>query len=173
MDRKLILGNIISLVAGVFILIVLILLASSGIIFVFNVTTEALMWIIWGSAILAYMEYSTCNLKAEILMKVFPPMAIIITFIGLIFILQGKFLGLELIVLGYILEPTAGISLFLTIKEYSPVSAYLFFLGAVVYTLGLPLYLVSFPYLAIMGDVVKILGLVNFIFNSIRGKYSG
>jgi len=172
-DRKLILGNIISLVAGVFILIVLILLASYGIIFVFNVTTEALMWIIWGSAILAYMEYSTSNLKAEILMKVFPPIAIIITFIGLIFILQGKFLGLELIVLGYILEPIAGISLFLTIKEYSLVSAYLFFLGAVVYTLGLPLYLVSFPYLAIMGDVVKILGLVNFIFNSIKGKYTG
>jgi hypothetical protein len=42
-DRKLILGNIIGLVAGVFILIVLILLASSGIIFIFNVTTEALM----------------------------------------------------------------------------------------------------------------------------------
>ena len=72
-------------------------------------------------------------------------------------------MGLEIIVLGYILEPIAGISLFLTMKTYNAISAYLFFIGAIGYTVGLPLYLIKFPYLAILGDVVKLGGLAYFV----------
>ncbi len=166
--KPLILGSIVSLIAAFFILSILLLLGVYGIDFAFNGLVKGLMWIVWALAFPAYFAYRRSSLKAPYLMNYLPPIAISITFIGLVLLTVGEFLGLELIVLGYILEPISGISLYLTIKEVQRSSAYLFFYGAVIYTVGLPFYLVNVPEIAIIGDVIKILG-ISFFIKYMRG----
>ncbi|MEW9492282.1 MAG: hypothetical protein TQ35_0008805, partial [Candidatus Aramenus sulfurataquae] len=56
-----------------------------------------------------------------------------------------------------------GIPIYLTAKKLLPLYTYLFFWGAVAFTAGLPLYLVNLGILAIVGDVVKIAGLVGLL----------
>ncbi|MEW9492414.1 MAG: hypothetical protein TQ35_0009500 [Candidatus Aramenus sulfurataquae] len=166
--RPLILGNIVSLIAAFFILAILILLGVYGLNFAFNDVTRFLMWIVWILAFPAYLEYRRSSLKAPYLINYLPPIAILITFVGLILLMEGKFLGLETIVLGYILEPISGISIYLTIKDIQKVSAHLFFYGAVIYTIGLPFYLINIPMIAIIGDLIKIVGLSYFISFAIK-----
>ena len=156
-------GNLVSIAAGLLILVVLVLLALFGISYAFTTTVKVLLWLIWALAPLAYIEYRRAVLRARFLMEFLPPIAIAVTFIGLILVTEGSFLGLVAIVLGYTLEPAAGASLFLTMKAYRPLPAYPFFIGASAFVAGLPLYLVKFPYLAIAGDVVKLMGLLWFM----------
>ncbi len=169
--RPLILGNIVSLIAAFFILSILILLGVYGLNFAFNDAVKILMWIVWILAFPAYIEYRRSSLKAPYLINYLPPIAILITFVGLILLMEGKFLGLETIVLGYILEPISGISIYLNIKNIQKVSAYLFFYGAVIYTIGLPFYLINIPVIAIIGDLIKIVGLTYFITFMINNNY--
>ncbi|QGR19806.1 hypothetical protein D1868_07325 [Stygiolobus azoricus] len=161
--KPLIIGNIISLIAAFFILSILFLLGICGLDFAFNNITKILMWIVWILAFPAYLEYRKSSLKASYLINYLPPIAILITFIGLVLLMEGKFLGLEIIVLGYILEPISGISIYLSIKNIQKFSAYLFFYGAVIYTIGLPFYLINIPEIAIIGDLIKIIGLLYFM----------
>jgi len=53
-------------------------------------------------------------IKKQWILNYFAILAIIITFIGMIIAYTGNFLGVEIIVLGYIFEPIAGISIYLT-----------------------------------------------------------
>ncbi|EWG06458.1 MAG: hypothetical protein ASUL_09509 [Candidatus Aramenus sulfurataquae] len=58
--------------------------------------------------------------------------------------------------------------MYLTIKDIQKVSAHLFFYGAVIYTIGLPFYLINIPMIAIIGDLIKIVGLSYFISFAIK-----
>ncbi len=86
--------------------------------------------------------------------------AILITLVGLILAFQHNFLGIEVILLGYTLEPFAGISIYLTANKVSKLFSSLFFWGAVIFTFGLPLYLFSLGIVSILGDIVKMAGIV-------------
>ncbi len=72
---------------------------------------------------------------------------------GLADLSLGKLYGVDLMLLGYTFEPVAGIPIYLTAKKLLPLYTSLFFWGAVVFTAGLPLYLVNLRILAIAGDM--------------------
>lgn len=152
-------GNLVSTIAGFLILAVLIQLVIKGIYFAFNPLVLTQFWIIWILAIPAYIFYHKSSLVKKILMDSMAPIAIVITFAGLLLATLHFFLGLELIVLGYIFEPIAGISIYLTVSKFT-LASNLFFWGAVIYTIGLPLYLVNLGEVAIFGDIIKLIGLI-------------
>jgi hypothetical protein len=70
-------------------------------------------------------------------------------------------------VLGYFLEPIAGVSLYLTLLgiegKLIKAATHVFFWGAVVFTVGLPIILVKNPYISIIGDLTKLIGLVMLV----------
>ncbi len=163
-SRNLFKGNSVSMVASIFILSLLILLDINGINYAFSMTSQIIMWIIWVLAIPSYLSYRSSLLEKRKILEYLAPIAIIITLVGLIFLTLGKFLGIELIVLGYIFEPIAGISIFLTLKKVNLLFSSLFFYGAIIFTAGLPLFLVNLGIVAIIGDLIKMTGLVYFIY---------
>ncbi|BFH72837.1 hypothetical protein SJAV_07810 [Sulfurisphaera javensis] len=152
-------GNLTSIVAGFLILAVLIQIAFFGLKSVFTLPILAQFWIIWILSIPAFLFYHKSPLRRKFFMNYMAPLAIGITLIGLILASFHYFLGLELIVLGYIFEPVAGISIYLTVNKIL-LASNLFFWGAVIYTIGLPLYLFNISEVAILGDVIKIIGLI-------------
>ena len=159
-------GNIISLVASLIILAGLVLLDLKGISYALSPQFLAIMWVVWFLAIPSFMSYHKSDLEKPKFMDYFAIPAIIITFFGLILASLGDFLGIEVILLGYTLEPVAGISIYLTTKKFSYVNSSLFFWGAVVFTAGLPLYLANLGIVSIAGDIVKMVGIVGLLMNS-------
>ncbi|WP_236750662.1 hypothetical protein [Acidianus sp. HS-5] len=157
-------GNIVSMIASIFILSLLVLLDIYGINYAFSTVSKIIMWIIWILAIPSYLSYKSSLLEKRNILEFLAPIAIIITFIGLIFLSLGEFLGIELIVLGYIFEPIAGISIFLTLRKVNLLFSSLFFYGAIIFTAGLPLFLINLGIIAIIGDLIKMSGLVYFIY---------
>ncbi|BFI76042.1 hypothetical protein [Sulfurisphaera ohwakuensis] len=153
------LGNLVSIIAGFLILAVLLQIAILGIKSIFYLSILVQFWIIWVLSIPAFYFYYKSSMQKKYFMDYFAPLAIVITFIGILLASYHAFLGIELIVLGYIFEPIAGISIYVTVKQFV-LSSNLFFWGAVVYTLGLPFYLYNISEVAILGDVVKLIGLL-------------
>ncbi|QXJ29285.1 Uncharacterized protein J5U23_02154 [Saccharolobus shibatae B12] len=164
MDGKSLLqGNVISLIASLIILYGLILLLENGIYFALSKIFLILMTLVWILAIPSYLSYRRSGLKKQWILNYFAILAIIITFIGMIIAYTGNFLGIEIIVLGYIFEPIAGISIYLTTLGFSKIYSSLFFWGAVVFTIGLPLYLSNLGIVAVIGDIVKMIGIVGLM----------
>lgn len=153
------LGNLVSIIAGFLILALLIELGLFTLSFAFSLYGLLQMTVIWFLAIPAYYYYHKAELKRKLLMDFFAPLAIVITLTGLILAYYHYFLGLELILLGYVFEPIAGISIFLTVKKFL-ISSNMFFWGAVIYTVGLPFYMFNISEVAVIGDLIKIVGLL-------------
>ena len=153
------LGNLVSIIAGFLILALLVQLGLYTISFAFTPLGLLQMSIIWALSIPAFYFYHKAELKRKYFMDYLAPTAIAITFVGLVFAFLHQFLGLGLILLGYIFEPLAGISIFLTLKKFF-ISSNLFFWGAVIYTVGLPFYIFNISEIAIIGDVIKLVGLI-------------
>ncbi|MQL56553.1 hypothetical protein [Acidianus ambivalens] len=163
-SRNLFKGNLVSMTASVFILTLLVLLDINGINYAFSKVSQVIMWIIWFLSIPSYLSYRSSLLERGEILEYLAPIAIVITFVGLIFLSVGKFLGIELIVFGYIFEPIAGVSIFLTLKKVSVLFSSLFFYGAIVFTAGLPLFLINLGIISIIGDIIKMFGLAYFIY---------
>jgi hypothetical protein len=156
-------GNVISLIASLIILLELILLEVNGINFIFSLPSVVILWIIWAMAIPSVLSYHMVKLERQKMLDFFGTLAVIIAGIGLVFLTLGKFLGVELILLGYFFEPIAGIPIFLTAKKIKLTYSSLFFWGAVIFTAGLPLYLFSLGPVAIVGDAIKMIGLIGLL----------
>lgn len=163
-SKNLFKGNLVSMVASIFILSLLILLDIYGINYAFSRIAQIIMWIIWILSLPSYLSYNSSLLEKRKILEYLAPIAIIITLIGLIFLCFGKFIGIELILFGYIFEPIAGISIFLTLKKVSVLFSSLFFYGAIVFTAGLPLFLFNLGIISIIGDIIKMIGLSYFIY---------
>ncbi|MGC9106199.1 MAG: hypothetical protein ACP5HQ_07265 [Thermoprotei archaeon] len=156
-------GIAVSAVAAVAILALLVQLQAFGYKYAFSLPAKLQMFIVWLLAIPAAYFYMRSRLSKAWVLKTFAPLAIATTALGLsLLLLYDSFMGLELIILGYFFEPIAGISIYLTVKRYG-LASLLFFLGAVAYTAGLPLYLYDFGYLSIIGDSVKLAGLLALV----------
>ncbi|BBG23642.1 hypothetical protein [Sulfuracidifex tepidarius] len=156
-------GNVVSLVASLVILAELVLLDLKGLNFIFSLPSVVILWVIWAMAIPSVLSYHNVKLEKQRMLDVLGTLAVIIAGIGLVFLSLGKFLGVELILLGYFFEPLAGVPIFLTARKIKPAYSSLFFWGAVVFTTGLPLYLFGLGPVAIVGDVVKMIGLVGLL----------
>ncbi|ARM75225.1 hypothetical protein [Acidianus manzaensis] len=156
-------GNFVSLVASLIILSALILLYINGINYAYSTVFQLIIWIIWILAIPSFLSYHKANLNKSFLMNYCAILAIVITFFGLIFLHLGEFTGIEIIFLGYILEPIAGISIFLTVWKISYIYDLMFFLGAIVFTAGLPLFLFNLGIISIIGDIVKMIGIIGLL----------
>lgn len=156
-------GLAVSVVAAVAILILLVQLQALGYEYAFSLPGKLQMFVIWLLAIPATYFYIRSSLSKSWILRTFAPLAVVITGIGLgLLFSANSFFGLELIILGYIFEPIAGISIYLTVKNYG-LASLLFILGAFAYTAGLPLYLYDFGYISIIGDSVKLVGLLALI----------
>jgi hypothetical protein len=155
-------GNVVSLIAAVLILTLLVELDVFGIKFALVPLGAAQLTAIWILAFPAVFFYSESRVNHSLFFKVTSVLAVALTFVGLILTWEGKFLGLELILLGYLFEPLAGIPLYLEVRNHK-VWSNLFFWGAVAFTAGLPLYLVHFAWLAVIGDAVKMAGLIGLM----------
>jgi len=156
-------GNIVSLIASLIILSGLTILEFNGINYALSITFITIMWIVWLLAIPSFISYRNAKLEKPKLMDYFAVMAIIITLVGLVLSSMGEFLGIEIILIGYSLEPIAGISIYLTANKISYLFSSLFFWGAVVFTAGLPLYLVDLGIISIIGDIVKMIGITGLL----------
>jgi len=156
-------GNVISLIASVIILIGLILLDLRGLTYALSLPFILIMWIVWILALPSLYSYHKSKLDKPKIMDYFALSAIIITFFGLILAYLGNFTGIEIILIGYTLEPVAGISIYLTTKKINLTYSSLFFWGAVVFTAGLPLYLVNLGIISIIGDIIKMIGIVGLL----------
>ncbi|NON61579.1 hypothetical protein [Acidianus sp. RZ1] len=159
MNSNLFKGNVISLVASVFILAELIVLLDYGLNYIFSLTSKVLLWIIFIMAIPYLLTYSRSKLRKDYLMRYPGSIAVILGFIGLILVTINLFQGIYILLIGYAFEPIAGISIFLTLNAANKLYSALFFYGAVIFALGLPLYLYDLGIIAIIGDIVKIIGL--------------
>jgi len=156
-------GLKVSVVAAVLIMALLVQLQLFGVRYAYSLPGLIQMFVIWLLSLPATHFYIKSNLDKALILKVAAPLAVAVTAVGLLYTaLTGELQGLELIVLGYLFEPIAGISIFLTLREFSPES-YMFIVGAFAYTLGLPLYFFDFGYLAMIGDAVKLSGLLILI----------
>ncbi|BDC17311.1 hypothetical protein [Acidianus sp. HS-5] len=165
-------GNYVSLIASLIILAGLVMLEVKGINYALSLPFITLMWIVWFLAIPSFLSYHLAKLEKSWIMDYFAISAIIITFVGLMLATSLKeFLGIEMILVGYTLEPVAGISIYLSTMKVNRVYSSLFFWGAVVFTAGLPLYLFNFGYISVIGDVVKMVGIVGLL--SIKGLNRG
>jgi len=153
------LGNLTSIIAGFLILALLVQLGLYTLSFAFTPLGLLQMTIIWILSIPAFYFYHKAELKRKYFMDYMAPTAIVITFAGLVLAFFHEFLGLELILLGYIFEPLAGLSIFFTVKKFL-ISSQLFFWGAVIYTIGLPFYIFNVSEIAIIGDAIKLVGLL-------------
>ncbi|AEB95272.1 MULTISPECIES: hypothetical protein [Metallosphaera] len=161
MDSKFLFkGNLVSLIASLIILAGLVLLEINGISFALSGTFLAIMTVVWILAIPSLVSYHRSKLERRWILDFFGIAAMVITLVGLILAYQRSFLGVEIIVLGYTLEPIAGISIYLTANKISKLYSSLFFWGAVVFTFGLPLYFFNLGDISIFGDVVKMVGIV-------------
>ncbi|QGA69143.1 hypothetical protein [Sulfolobus sp. E11-6] len=161
--RFLLQGNIISLIASIIILYGLILLLENGIYFALSKTFLILMTLVWILAIPSYISYRRSELRKQWILNSFAIPAIIITFIGMILAYMGNFLGIEIIVLGYLFEPIAGISIYLSTLSSSKIYSSLFFWGAIAFTIGLPLYIINLGIVAVIGDLIKMVGILGLI----------
>ncbi|AAK42001.1 hypothetical protein SULI_13325 [Saccharolobus solfataricus] len=161
--RFLLQGNVISFIASIIILYGLILLLENGIYFALSKTFLILITFVWILAIPSYLSYRRSGLRKQWILNYFAIPAIVITLIGMILAYMGNFLGIEVIVLGYIFEPIAGISIYLNTLSFSKIYSSLFFWGALLFTIGLPLYLTNLGIVAVIGDVIKIVGIVGLI----------
>ena len=150
-----------SVVAAVMILALLVQLEVFGIGYAFSLLAKLQMLAIWLLAIPATFFYWKSDLSAKGLFRIASTLAVVITLVGLILLFAGSFAGIELIVLGYIFEPIAGTSIFLSLSR--TLWSYMFIVGAWTYTLGLPLYLYDFGYVSIVGDFMKLVGLVKLL----------
>ncbi len=166
-------GNVVSLVASLVILLELVLLDVNGLDFIFSIPSVIILWVIWGMAIPSVLSYHRVKLERQRMLDFFGTVAVVIAGVGLVLLSLGKFLGVELILLGYFFEPIAGIPIFLTARKVQPNYSSLFFWGAVVFTAGLPLYLFALGPVAIAGDVVKMVGLVGLLFTMNTRKIKG
>ncbi|WP_240931316.1 hypothetical protein [Acidianus sulfidivorans] len=153
----------ISIIASLVILLELTLLYIKGLSFFFSIESVVILWIIWIMAIPSVLSYHKAKLEKQKMLDILGSLAVIIAGIGLVFVTMDKFIGLELILLGYTFEPLAGIPIFLAIKNVKFLWASLFFWGAVIFTAGLPLYLFNLGIIAILGDIVKMIGLFGLL----------
>lgn len=115
------------------------------------------MWIL---ALPSLYSRHKSKLDKPKIMDYFALSAIIIAFFGLILASLDNFTGIEIILIGYTLEPVAGISIYLTTKKIKVTYS---FWGAVVFTAGLPLYLVNLGIISIIGDIIKMIGIVGLL----------
>ncbi|AOL17195.1 hypothetical protein BFU36_11300 [Sulfolobus sp. A20] len=168
MNQYLFKGNLISLIASAFILAELILLLVYGLSYIFTNVSKVLLWIILIMAFPSYITYYKAELKKGMILKLAGIIAIIIALIGMLFVQINDFLGVGLILIGYLFEPIAGISIFITLNTFNKLYSALFFYGALVFTLGLPLYLINLGIIAIIGDIVKMVGLYYLVKNGNR-----
>lgn len=159
------LGNWVSLIASLVILLGLALLEYEGIKYAFSTMFLLIATAVWILAIPSYIFYHKASLDKAWLMDLFAIPAIIITFLGLVYMYVGEFLGIELILAGYSLEPIAGIAIYLTTKKLNFLYSSLFFWGAIAFTAGLPLYLLNLGIIAIIGDIVKMMGIVGLLYD--------
>lgn len=166
--RFITLGNAVSLVAAVLIAVVLVGITLSGLSVIFTVWALALMWVLWGMGIAAYIMYSSANLTLRPLMVYATPAALVITLVGLVFLTMHMFLGAELVVVGYFLEPIAGVSLYLTLLRVSKYASHIFFWGAVLFTVGLPLILIKATLVPLVGDLIKLIGFMMLMGGSFK-----
>ncbi|MCY0861180.1 MAG: hypothetical protein OWQ52_02005 [Metallosphaera prunae] len=167
MDRKFLFqGNVISLAASLVILYGLVLLELNGIGYALSPVFLGIMAVVWVMAIPSFFSYHRSKLQRQWIMDYFAVSAIVITFIGLVLAFLHSFLGIEIIVAGYTLEPVAGISIYLTANQISRLYSSLFFWGAVIFTAGLPLYLFHAGVVSIIGDLVKMVGIVMLLAKS-------
>lgn len=161
MDRKFLFqGNVISLIASLVILYGLVLLELNGIGYALSPTFLGIMAVVWAMAIPSFLSYHRSKLQKQWIMDYFAVSAIAITLVGLVLAFLHSFLGIEVIVAGYTLEPIAGISIYLTANQISRLYSSLFFWGAVIFTAGLPLYLFHAGVVSIVGDIVKMVGII-------------
>jgi len=151
-------GNLVSMLAAFTIIAELLYLAIFGLNSVYSIVSLTLISLIFMQGIVAFIFYYTA-LKS-ILMLIDVPIGLLIEAMAIYFLFLHKFLGLELILIGYISEPIAGTVLFKYFYKINRIYSLMFFIGAIVFTLGLPLYVVNVPYVAIIGDIVKIFGLL-------------
>lgn len=163
MTNYLKLGNLVSLIASAIILLALILLLYKGLSYVFSLTFQTLAFLIWILAIPSFILYHKASLDKGWILDTFAIPAIIITFVGLTLLIYGEFLGIEVILLGYTLEPIAGISIYLTTRRMNFFYSSLFFWGAVIFTVGLPLYLYNLGIISAIGDVIKTVGIIGLL----------
>ncbi|AAY81566.1 hypothetical protein [Sulfolobus acidocaldarius] len=163
MSERIYRGNMISIIASAFILVELILVLINGLQYLFSTTSKLLMWIIFILALPSYITYSRSNLKKSFFMRVFGALAIVIAFAGLILIQLNQFIGIETLILGYMFEPLAGISIYLSLYNVNKLFSSLFFYGALIYTIGLPMYLINLGIVSVAGDVIKMIGLFMLI----------
>lgn len=172
MDSKFIKGNIVSIIAAVAIFTILLELDFYGVSFGLTVAGAVQFFLVWLLAIPAVEFYGRSAISRKRLFWVSSILAMAITLPGIPLAAEGNFLGLGLIVAGYTFEPIAGIPLYIAVKKYG-LSSHLFFWGAVVYTVGLPLYLFNLPYVALLGDLVKTVGLLWLVAIGAKGLKEG
>lgn len=165
-DAYLQLGNSISLAAAILILAVLAELVLNGLKAIYLPWVLSVMWILWIMGIAAYVSYVSAELRVRQLMVYTVPLALAITLVGLILLTEHKFLGAELVVLGYFLEPIAGVSLYLRLLSINGPAAHAFFWGAFLFTVGLPLILIKDAYVSLIGDLIKMMSLMLLILRS-------
>ncbi|BCS93277.1 hypothetical protein [Metallosphaera javensis (ex Sakai et al. 2022)] len=167
MNRKyLFQGNVISLIASLVILYGLALLEIHGISYALSEPFLAIMAVVWVMAIPSYMSYRMSKLEKPWIMDYMAVSAMVITLVGLVLAFEHLFLGVEIILAGYTLEPIAGISIYITANKISRLYSSLFFWGAVIFTAGLPLFLFNAGMVSIVGDVIKMAGIVMLLAKS-------
>jgi len=166
------LGNLVSIIAGFLILALLLQLSILGLNYAFQLNLLLQMWAIWILGIFAFIFYNKSDLKNKAFMSVFAPLALSLTLIGLILTSLNNFLGLGVILLGYLFEPIAGYSIYKTVQEFR-LPSNLFYQGAIVYTLGLPLLLFDIPEVSIVGDIIKIIGLILLRYELVKYEEKG
>ncbi|MEM1627049.1 MAG: hypothetical protein QXV69_07225 [Sulfolobaceae archaeon] len=170
-EKELLRGNLISLIASIIILAGLVLILQRGIYYALSKEFLMIMTSVWILSIPSLISYHRSGLEKRWILDYFGATAIIITFLGLTLAYTGSFLGIEIIVFGYLFEPIAGISIYITtFNSISKIYSSLFFFGAIIFTLGLPLYLFNLGIVSIFGDLIKILGIITLIYTINKRK---
>ncbi|MEM0092300.1 MAG: hypothetical protein QXR34_10525 [Saccharolobus sp.] len=151
-------GNLTSIIAAFTILAELIYLGALGLKAIFSPFSLSLVTIIYFQGIIAFIFYHFSLRSKFFLIDVL--IGLIIEFVSIYFLFLHSFVGVILLLIGYISEPIAGILLFKYFYELHKTYALMFFLGAIIFTAGLPFYVINLPYVAIIGDLVKVFGLI-------------
>jgi len=162
------LGCYISAVAATLILAELAYLAINGIESISSVISTSILWILFLLAIGAYIAYTNSEIERAWLIKYSVPPGLAIVFIGLILLSLGDFRGAWIVLLGYLVEPIAGVAVMLRALRISRLWGLSIYIGSIAYLAGLPLYIYSQPLIAIIGDIIKLAGFLGILMNRQR-----
>ncbi|MEM1610838.1 MAG: hypothetical protein QXQ57_04240 [Sulfolobales archaeon] len=163
------LGCYISAVAATLILAELIYLAINRVEAIASQVSIYILWILLALAIGAYIAYAESGIERAWLIKYPVPPGLAIVFTGLILLSLGDFRGAWLLLLGYLVEPIAGVAVMLRATRISRLWGLSIYIGSIVYLAGLPLYLYSQPAIAMLGDIVKLAGFIGIILGNTVG----